>query len=395
MVLSAMRSLTIVLVIGSLLGAGGFINQMNSMYKYQVPEQLDDDWQTGDLREVGLRLQPFNRLMRQIESGEYDKLHSLLIVKDSQLVFEEYFDGFKYNWSGPQFQGEYTEFNRDTLHHMASVTKAFTSALIGIAIDQGSIEGVDTPVFAYFPEYSENLEPWKEEMTIEHLLTMTSGLDWNGMEIPVNSRNYENDLIQLFIKDDPMEHILCNDMAAEPGTRWYYSCGDVNVLGEIIKRATGLRMDVFADEYLFKPLEITEGEWSFIKPDIVQASGSHYMRPRDVAKFGSLFLNEGKWGDKQVISSNWVEDTMTEYISYQIPGWSEHYGSKYGYQWWLKTYTIDGRSFEAVIRSGWGCQKIILFPELEMMVVMTGGYYTEYEPFNEIIIEYILPALQG
>ena len=388
-----MRSLRIALIIGSLLVTGGFFNHYLGLYRYQVPEQLDDGWQTADMRETGLSPQPINRLMNRIDAGEYDKLHSLLIVKDNKLVFEEYFDGYKYNWSGRGFRGDHTEFNRNTLHHMASVTKAFTSALIGIAIDQGSIPGVDTPVFSYFPEYSEYLTPWKEEMTIEHLLTMTSGLDWNGMEIPVNSRDYENDLIQLFIKDDPMEHILGNEMTAEPGTRWYYSCGDVNVLGEIIKRATGQRMDVFAEENLFEPLGVTEVKWSFIKPDIVQASGSHYMRPRDVAKFGSLFLNEGKWQGRQIISPGWIDATMQEYISYDIQGWSDHYGYSYGYQWWQKTYHYGQHDVEAVLRSGWGNQKIILFPELEMMVVMTGGYYNGGEPVNEIISEYILPAM--
>ena len=213
------------------------------------------------------------------------------------------------------------------------------------------------------------------------------------MEIPINSRDYENDIIQLYIKDDPLLHILGNDIVAEPGTRWYYSCGDVNVLGEIIKRATGQRMDVFAEENLFEPLGITEVEWTFIQPEIIQASGSHYMRPRDVAKFGSLFLNEGRWEGQQIISPDWIESTMQEYISYDIPGWSEHYGSKYGYQWWQKTFEYKSHTVEAVLRSGWGMQKIVLFPEYEMMVVMNGGYYTDAEPVNEIIIEYILPAM--
>ena len=168
-----MRSLKIAVIIGSLLVTGGFLNHYSELYRYHVPKQLDNGWQTADLRDTGLSLQSITQLMNRIESGEYDKLHSLLIVKDNRLVFEEYFDGYKYNWSGRAFRGEYKEFNRDTLHHMASVTKAFTSALIGIAIDQGSIPGVDTPVFSYFPEYSDYLTPWKEEMTIEHLLTHT------------------------------------------------------------------------------------------------------------------------------------------------------------------------------------------------------------------------------
>jgi CubicO group peptidase (beta-lactamase class C family) len=331
--------------------------------------------------------------MNKIDRGEYDKLHSILIVKDGYLVFEEYFDGYKYNWSCPLSRGEYIHFDKDTLHHQGSVTKALTSALIGIAIDQGNIDSVNVPVFSYFPEYEKDLTAYKAKITIEHLLTMTSGLDWNGMEIPITSRDHENDLIQLFIKDDPLDHILGKKMVAEPGTRWYYSCGDVNLLGEIIKRAIGQRMDLFAEENLFEPLGITEVEWSFIQPGIILASGSHYMRPRDVAKLGYLLLNKGVWKGLQVLSKQWVEASMSEYISYQIPGWSEHYGDSYGYQWWQKTYIHNGKDIEAVIRSGWGCQKIVLFPEQEMMIVLNGGYYTESEPFNEISTQFILPTL--
>jgi CubicO group peptidase (beta-lactamase class C family) len=119
------------------------------------------------------------------------------------------------------------------------------------------------------------------------------------------------------------------------------------------------------------------------------------MRPRDVAKFGGLFLKEGKWNGEQVISPRWVEDTMTWYIIYSRQGWSDHYGDRYGYQWWLKTFEHQLRTYEAVLRSGWGCQKIVLFPEQEMMIILNGGYYTEKEPVNEIITNYILPALKA
>jgi CubicO group peptidase (beta-lactamase class C family) len=117
------------------------------------------------------------------------------------------------------------------------------------------------------------------------------------------------------------------------------------------------------------------------------------MTPRDLAKFGYLFLDEGRWRDQQVIPAKWVEKTMKEYISYDIPGWNEAYGSRYGYQWWLRKFTTDGTTVDVVLRSGWGCQKIILFPDHGMMVVMTGGYYIDDEPINEIILEYIIPSL--
>lgn len=358
-------------------------------YTYRIPEQTSDGWRTASLDDVGIDEKTLGELTGRIHRGEYENVHSILIVKDGKLVFEEYFDGYTYAWEGDQFWGDFTEFDIDTPHTIMSVTKAFTSALIGIAIDRGYIQDVDEKVFSFFPEYSYLNDGEKDRITLEHLLTMTSGLEWNEWDIPVTMRDTRNDLIQLFFVSDPIEYVLAKPIVAEPGTRWYYSGGDVNVLGEVIRKATGLRMDDFADNYLFGPLGITEYAWDYINPDIVHASGDLKLRPRDMAKFGYLHLNGGVWNGERIISEEWIGNTMKEYIA--IPGqiWE---GDRYGYQWWLKTYQADSATVDAIIRSGWGGQSLVLFPSLDMMVVFTGGQYVEQDSVDEMVSHFILPA---
>jgi CubicO group peptidase (beta-lactamase class C family) len=247
---------------------------------------------------------------------------------------------------------------------------------------------VGVKVFSFFPEYSHLIDGQKGKITIEHLLTMTSGLEWNEWEYPYDERN---DLIQLWIVDDPIEYILAKPVVYEPGTRFYYSGGDVNLLGEIIRRATDQSVDVFAGKYLFTPLGIEAYEWQHLTPEIVYTSGDIKMRPRDMAKFGLLYLQNGIWSGKRIVAEKWIERSTEEYISIVDLSYEDMHG--YGYQWWLKTYRADSRSSESYLRTGWGGQAIIAFPELDMVVVFTGGNYTSSEPVHEIVTRFILQAV--
>ena len=359
-------------------------------YIYQIPETTGDGWNTASLDSVELDQNTLGELVKLINQGKYENIHSILIVKDGKLVFEEYFDGYAFDFSGDQHRGEYTEFGINTIHNLASVTKVITSALIGIAIDHGYIQSVEQDIFTFFPEYSNLNDSKKNKITIEHLLTMTSGLKWNEIDLPYTE---ENDLIQLFIVPNPIEYILAKPVVAEAGAKWYYSGGDVNLLGEIIRNATGLRIDDFAEKYLFSPLGITDFEWKFINPDIVYTSGDLKLRPRDMAKFGYLYLNNGIWNDKRIISEEWVEASTEKYISIPLPHWAEIYGESYGYHWWLRTDYDNSKPYQSFLRTGWGGQRISVYPEVDMVVILTGGNYAATEPVNEIISRFILPAV--
>ncbi len=343
------------------------------------PEQTLDGWQTASLSDVGIDQEPINRLVENIRDGRFENIHSVLIVKDGKLVFEQYFDGYAWNYDDAEFRGEVVEFDAATTHNLASVTKSFTSALIGIAIDRGFIRGVDEKMFDFFPEYSYLDDREKVKITLEHLLTMTSGLEWNEMAYPYSSAR--NDLVRLFQVSDPIEYILAKPVAYEPGTHWYYCGGGTNILGEIIRQSTGSRMDDFAAEYLFAPLGIMDYEWDHINADMIHASGNLKLRPRDMAKFGYLYLNGGVWQGERIISQEWVEASMQE--------WTDGYG----YQWWLKTYRSDGASVDSFFADGWGGQRIIVFPSLDMVLVFTGGNYVDPHPLDDMITDFILPSV--
>jgi len=356
-----------------------------------MPETTDDGWHTASLDSVELDHQTLGELVRLINRGKYENIHSILIVKDRKLVFEEYFDGYAFDFSGNQHRGEHTKFGINTIHNWASVTKAITSALIGIAIDYGYIQGVEQDIFTFFPEYSDLNDSKKNKITLEHLLTMTSGFEWNEIDLPYTE---ENDLIQLFYVPDPIEYILAKPVIAEAGKGWYYSGGDVNLLGEVIRKATGLRVDDFAKKYLFSPLGVTDYEWKFINPDIVYTSGDLKLCPRDMAKFGYLYLNNGIWNGKRIISEEWVEDSTEKYILVPIPHFAENDGESYGYHWWLRTDYDDSKPYQSFLRTGWGGQRISVYPEVNMVVILTGGNYATPEPVNEIISRFILPAVR-
>jgi CubicO group peptidase (beta-lactamase class C family) len=379
-------------------------------YTHRTPEKTSDGWATASLDDVGMSQEILGELIERIDRKEYRNVHGIVIVKNGKLVFEEYFEGYTFAYPGPwssafNFRGKRTDFGIDTPHNLASVTKSLTSALVGIAIDRGYIPDVDEPVFSYFPDYSYLSNEQKDRITLEHLLTMTSGLKWNELELWLG--DMEHDLIQLFLVPDPMSYILAKPVVTEPGSAWYYNGGGVNVLGKVIREASGTRMDDFAERYLFAPLGITEYEWDHINSDMIHASGNLKLRPRDMAKFGYLYLNGGTWKGQQIISQEWVEKSTRASVS--IPWKSlagilgdeyadlpETHGDSYGYLWWLKTYHVNSQSVDAYFASGWGGQRIFVFPSLDMVVVLTGGNYgaKQKEPVDEIITRYVLPAVQ-
>lgn len=360
--------------------------EASSPYQYRVPPQTNDGWQTGSLDEVGISKEILINLMEDIRGGEYRDIHSILIVKDGKLVFEEYFDGYAYDWSSEQFRGRFVEFDMNTLHNIHSVTKSITSGVLGIAIDKSFIQSVDEKVFDFFPEYSHLKNQEKEQITLKHLLTMTCGLGWNENDVPPGDMN--NDVVQLFIVTDPIEYVLAKPVVSDPGTNFYYHSGGVNVLGEVIKKATGLRMDSFCQQHLFTPLGITEFEWNFIKPGIVFSSGDLRLRPRDIAKFGYLYLNGGMWNSQRIISEEWIEASYQEQYSFQGDNW---FG--YGYLWWLRKDSVQSATVHSYHALGWGGQRSIVFPELSMVVVFTGGNYITSTPVDEIMVQYILPSV--
>jgi CubicO group peptidase (beta-lactamase class C family) len=343
-------------------GCGNQPTGYDTEYVYAVPEQTGDGWDVAALEAVGLNESPIASFMNELINNLDHRIHSILVVKNGKLVFEEYFPGIAF------YHGAYTQFDRETGHNLASVTKSFTSALIGLAIRHGFIPDVNRKVFDFFPEYAGLRNAEKDRITIKHLLTMTSGLQWDEDTYPYTDPR--NDCAQLFNQEDPLRYVLGMPMESEPGTQFLYNSGTVNVLGEIIRKASGMRADDFAERFLFNTLGIADFWWQELANDICYTSGDLKLRPRDMAKFGNLYLRNGNWNGEQVLPAQWIQDSIRNYIS-QSPD--------YGYLWWMSTPEVNDVPIPVFSAIGWGGQRIAVIQDLDMVVVVTAGYYDEYE----------------
>lgn len=390
-----MKYLTIFLSILSLVLIS--CNKDYSRYwTYHPPENIGDGFEVGKLEEVNINTNMIANAVGRINQGKYEEVHSMLIYKDNILVCEEYYDGHKYKWDGRNHHGELVVWNKDILHHTMSAAKSFTSACISIAIEEGFIENVDQSIFEYLPEHQHLNTKGKEKITIEHLLTMTSGLEWNEWSAPLSSS--QNNLIGLWFQDnDPVTAILERPLVDEPGTDFTYSGGNMIVLGEIIRHATKMSFDDFSREYLFKPLEIDSAEWvTGFDNGVIYAGGGLMLTPRDMLKFGVTFLNKGVWNGKQIIPRHWVEKSAVLYCDNSGINIPEEPSGRlgYSYSWWTKTYSEAGKEINMYAASGWGGQHIMILPELNTVVVFTGGSYgTGRAPFR-ILERFIIPAIK-
>lgn len=331
----------------------------------------------------------------EIRNGKYGEVHAMIIFKDNILLFEEYFPGHQYKWDGPNHHGEKINWDQSMLHGVKSVSKSIVSLCIGIAIDKGFIKNVNQSVFDYLPGHQSFKKEGKEKITIEHLLTMTSGLEWEEWKTSLS--NEKNDIVGIWFQEkDPLTYILEKPLIKEPGTTFNYSGGNTILLGEIIRDATKMDLEKFANEYLFKPLGIDSTDWSLrYKNGVIEAGGGLEITPRDLAKIGALCLNKGTFNGRQIISEQWIAACTTPYsknTNIFIPG---HFsgGHGYAYSWWLKSYNKAGKEINMYHAVGWGGQELIIIPELNSVVVFTGGNYIPLTTTFAILDKYILPAI--
>lgn len=340
-------------------------NLKNYKYTYHQPKNENDGLQTGSIDNTGLDKELLNQMVQKIVDGSYPNVHSVLIIKDGKLVFEEYF----------------YEHHKNKLHELRSATKSFISALTGIAIEKGFIKNKDEKVLPYFTEYIfKNNTEAKKQITIENLLTNQSGLDCDVY----NPKAVGNESTMAYEKDW-IQYSLDLPMVDGAGGIGQYCSSNPIILGRIIEKATKMTLPDFAKQTLFKEIEIKNFEWHF-KPD--PSSGETFcqlnLRSRDMAKFGLLYLNNGLWNGKQVISEDWVEQSLNKH--------SVVAGLDYGYLWWTKYLDANGVRYYGKLAQGNGGQKIYIFKELNLVTVITAGHYNMQSSSNELNAKYILPA---
>ncbi len=343
-----------------------------------APMATDDGWRTDTAASAGIRPEPLAAMLEAVAAGELPRAHGVLVARGGKLVVEEYFYGY----------------DRDTLHDMRSASKSVTAALTGLAIDRGMLPGADAEVLPLLPGYRllANWSPEKADIRIRDLLTMSSGLDANDSDrTSVASENaYQSQVRQ----PDWIRLALDAPMIATPGTRVIYGSANPMILGGVLAKVVGDRVEWFADEALFAPLGIERYRIFMDPTGVPYMGGGMYLRPRDMLKFGQLHLDGGRWQGRQVLSEDWVQASFGRYGRLEP---LDRNGNEYGYLWWHETYDVGGRQIASVEARGNGGQYIFVVPELDLVAVITAGNYRgglETTRQSQRMFErYVLPAV--
>jgi CubicO group peptidase (beta-lactamase class C family) len=337
-------------------------------YTYTTPQKKNDGLPTGTIVNSGLDTGLIHALVNRIVDGTYPGVHSVLIIKHGKLIFEEYF----------------YEYDADKLHELRSATKSFSSALVGIAINKGLIKGVNEPMLQYLPEYKnlQNPDPRKSRITIKNLLTQQSGFacyDYDQKSPGAEEKMYPT--------DDWIKFMLDLPMAGNPGEASSYCSGNIQLLDKIVENVSHQSLHDFAAENLFGPMGITDFKWDYLPNKTHEDDyGQVLLTPRDMAKFGLLYLNGGVWNGKQVVPKDYV----TQALSYQ----SIVEGMNYGYLWWCDDLKVNGITYEGRAAKGNGGQRIFIWPKLNMVAVVTAGNYNTQSPANKLLMECVLGGVK-
>jgi len=339
--------------------------QESSTWQWPVSTPEEQGLDTGKLREA----------LDLILAGErYPNIHALLIVRHGCIVAEEYFNGWR----------------ADGLHTLQSVTKSFTSALVGIAIARGEFKGVDEKVLDFFPDMKEiaNMDERKESLCLEDLLTMRSGTDFHERDAGSPYRQ----MMRLMKGWD--KFYLDRPMLQPPGTGFLYDSGGVILISAMLKNRTGMHAAEYAERFLFAPLGIEKKIWMRNQEGHTHAGGGLALTARDAAKFGLLYLNNGRWGNEQVGPESWVRESFRKHVD--LAG-KDQPPFGYGYLWWIFAPDPRGKTGQDIYaaRGRYG-QYIIVVPEYDMVVVIFAMIQsvTEQNKPTKLFYDRILTAVR-
>jgi CubicO group peptidase (beta-lactamase class C family) len=314
--------------------------------KYEIPQKLDDGLSISSTLAEGLDTTIFNNILKQISNNEYSGVQSILVFVNNKLVYENYF-------------GKYSQ---NDLHPDFSVNKSILSLLIGIAIEKYKGFSVNDKLIKYFPEYKNYLiaDSLRAEITVEHCLDMTTGIEWN--EVGISFDDKRNDFGNMNESDDKFKYIFQKPMKSIPGKVFNYNTGNVVLLKEILVRVSGQNLSDFAYQNLFKPLRIEEFKWNDRNLELL---------PRDLGKFGILFLNNGNWNGEQIVPISWFEECMK--LKIQFPDYfkQNHETNYYGNLWYKSKNKYGTDTYFAHGTKG---QYLIIAPELNMVVIQNSDY---------------------
>ena len=356
-------------------------------------------WPKGTPASVGLNEEALASLDVDLASGKYMLVDSFQVFRCGREVFARKYAhdygqiyGKEVKTKGPlnaRLTGPYNYFDPDwhpyyhgtDMHTMQSVSKTVTSVIFGVAIARGDFKaGLNTPVLKYFDVTKvKNVDGRKRRMTLKDVLTMTTGLNWNE-EVPYDDPRSDSSLMEA--TDDWVQYVIDKPMAEEPGKTFNYSSGATELLAYIFQKETGQDIDAYGEKYLFAQLGIKH-HWKRTYLGVVDTEGGLYLTGGDLAKIGYLYVHDGSWNGKQIVSKDWVKESLRPYIDAE-----ENF--QYGFKWWL--YPLNGK-FVWMAR-GFGGQRLMVFPEQNLIAVFTGWEILKDPAPAKDLIDRLLPAVK-
>lgn len=334
----------------------------------------------------------------EINEGAYGLIDRFMVIQQGKLLADYKYNqdyksiaqkydttNYQYNYDHPDWHPYYKQ---TELHTLQSVTKSITSILLGIALDENPEYTVNTKIIPLFKDYIIDTEDTrKNDIIVEDLLTMRTGLKWNEDDY----NEAENDCILMEASDEWIKYVLDKPTDTIPGTSFEYNSGASVLLGKLVRIITGKRVDKYAEEKLFGPLGITEYYWKETPGGEIDTEGGLYLAAEDLAKFGLLFLNKGKWENKQIVSEGWVTASTRPVVSDVNPNNNRKIG--YGYQWWVPKHS-NGEN-EIFAGNGYGGQYLMVAPKFDLIVLFNGwNIHEETEKSTWTVLEErIIPSI--
>ena len=333
-----------------------------------------DGWLTKSPEEQNMSSKILSNIYDYIEREQVN-IHSVIIVRNGYIIEEAYLTYLEKRAVNEDYSQE--------MHILHSVTKSITSLCLGVALKMGYIDNLSQTFIQFFPElWKPSYDIRKKNITIEHLLTMTSGIEWDEHSIPYGSPG--NDYTDMMFTFDWVQYYLDKPMEYDPGEDFKYSGGSSMLLSALIQKVTNQTTSEFAHENLFTPLGITKDYWKwYLAPGEITIGGSDlHMTPRDMAKIGLLCYNNGTWEGEEIVSKNYI---LAATVVQQTP---PSY-STYGYQFWILRWF----PYDAYAAIGYLGQRIVVFPELSIVVVFTSNVVSDSYYINNIIQDFILASI--
>lgn len=346
-----------------------------TLLEFPIPAVTNDGWKVSSLQAQNIDVSQMAEADKALKNeSSFTNIHTLTIVRNGKLVWDEFYH------SGP------FDYHKGNITTMMSVTKSFTSVVVGIAMNKNLIKGVNQTAKSLLPGLR-NID-WatgKDKITLENILTMSVGF--------AGTENTDS-----LLANDYAQYIFSKPLVHTPGTTFDYRTALTNTLGDILTTAISplhTSLETFMDSLLFQPLGIKNYAW-YYKNDKgePELGGGLFLTPRDMIKLGQLVLDKGAWNGRQIVSENWIAEATKEHFNFNQRYWGELDG--YGYLFWQRTLVSNGRSFPSVIALGYGGQYIVVIPSLHTVIAITSWFPEDKGwqfPLN-FIEQYLLPALK-